>query len=221
MKLVNLLLFVVGAAAGGFAGFAFGKAYAEKKFNESLEAENAIKDRYKRILNGVYGVKNAEDEEKALGRESGIQSPEERRTAKEYLKEDTPEPVNYSKMYKREEDDQDEDEDHVQTEEEAEEEIMFNEHRKNMDRPPRIISQEDYSNLPAHIENTVLTFYAYDEILCDEHDEPIDCPEIFIGDALTKYGFIDNDEAVIFVMNYAMDTCFEVSKVKMSYTDSH
>lgn len=105
--------------------------------------------------------------------------------------------------------------------EESEEEKAFDEHRKNMNKPPKIISADAYSNLSASIEQEILYFYAYDETLCDENEEPVEEPERLIGDALTKYGFIDNDERIIFVMNYATDTCYEIQKLDQSWTDSH
>lgn len=101
------------------------------------------------------------------------------------------------------------------------EEEIFDEHQKNKDRPPKIISAETYSSLPGYIDQTILYFYAYDEVLCDENEEAVEEPERLIGDALTKYGFVDNDERIIFVMNYAIDTCYEIQKVDASWTDSH
>lgn len=103
----------------------------------------------------------------------------------------------------------------------SEEEQVFDEHQKSKNKPPKIISVETWQNLPAHIEQDVLYFYAYDEVLCDENEEMIDEPGLLIGDALTKYGFVDSDERTIFVMNYATDTCYEVQKVDASWSDTH
>lgn len=101
------------------------------------------------------------------------------------------------------------------------EEQAFDEHQKNKNKQPKIISAEAYSNLPASIDQEVLYFYASDETLCDDNEEPVEEPERLIGDALTKYGFIDNDERIIFVMNYSLDTCYEIQKVDASWSDSH
>lgn len=101
------------------------------------------------------------------------------------------------------------------------EEEIFDNYQKNKNKPPKIISAEDYSNLPAHIDQEVLYFYAYDEMLTDDEEEPVEDPAILIGDALTKYGFADNDEQIIFVMNYATETCYEIQKVDASWTDTH
>lgn len=104
---------------------------------------------------------------------------------------------------------------------EVSEEQAFEEHRKNMNKPPKIISAEAYSNLPAHIDQQVMYFYSYDEVLCDENEGMIDDPNLLVGDALTKYDFADSDERCIFVMNYATDTCYEIQKIDASWTDTH
>lgn len=103
------------------------------------------------------------------------------------------------------------------------EEEAFDDHQRNKNKPPKIISAEAYGGLPAHIEKKVLYLYAYDETVVDEDndDEPLTEPERLIGDALTKYGFIDNDERIIFVMNYALDTCYEIQKIDVSWSDTH
>lgn len=104
---------------------------------------------------------------------------------------------------------------------EVSEEQAFEEHRKNMNKPPKIISAEAYSNLPAHIDQQAMYFYSYDEVLCDENEEMIDEPGLLVGDALTRYDFADSDERCIFVMNYATDTCYEIQKIDASWTDTH
>lgn len=106
---------------------------------------------------------------------------------------------------------------------ETPEEEAFEEHQKNKNRSPKIISAEVYGGLPAHIEKKVLYLYSYDETVVDEDndDEPLTEPERLIGDALTKYGFIDNEERIIFVMNYALDTCYEIQKIDASWSDTH
>lgn len=101
------------------------------------------------------------------------------------------------------------------------EEDVFDEHQRDRNKPPRIISAEDYSNLPSHIEQEVLYFYVYDEQLCDDEEVPVEEPERLIGDALTKYNFVDSEERVIFVMNYALETCYEIQKLDLSWSDTH
>ena len=104
---------------------------------------------------------------------------------------------------------------------ETPEEEAFGEHQKNKNRPPKIISDEAYGELPAHIDKEVLYFFAQDEMLTDDNEEPIEEPERLVGDALTKYGFNESDEMIIFVMNYSLDTCYEIQKLDSSWTDTH
>lgn len=103
------------------------------------------------------------------------------------------------------------------------EEEAFDDHQRNKNKPPKIISADVYGELPAYIEKKVLYLYAYDETVVDEDndDEPLTEPERLIGDALTKYDFIDNDERIIFVMNYALGTCYEIQKIDASWSDTH
>ena len=104
---------------------------------------------------------------------------------------------------------------------ETPEEEAFEDHQKNKNRPPKIISDEAYGELPAHIDKEVLYFFAQDEMLTDDNEEPVEEPERLIGDALTKYGFNESDEMIIFVMNYSLDTCYEIQKLDSSWTDTH
>lgn len=101
------------------------------------------------------------------------------------------------------------------------EEEAFEEHQKNKNRPPKIISAEAYGELPAYIDKEILYFFAQDEMLTEDNEEPVEEPERLVGDALTKYGFNENDETIIFVMNYTLDTCYEIQKLDSSWTDTH
>ena len=82
------------------------------------------------------------------------------------------------------------------------------EHRKNKNRPPKIISAEAVGELPAYFNHETFLFYPDDQVLTDSDDNEIPDPETYIGDALTKYDFDMNDEKVIFVLNYATTVTF-------------
>lgn len=102
-----------------------------------------------------------------------------------------------------------------------EDEEAFNQHQRTKNKKPKIISAEDYSSLPAHIDQDTLYFYSFDEVLVDDNDDEIEDPALLVEDALTKYNFAESDERVIFVMNYATETCYEIQKVDASWEDSH
>lgn len=170
-------------------------------------------------------------------RPGGRMSDEERDEIKKKLNKNWEGTTNYAGMYRvkngyteeklaegqhpldQGEDGEEDPEDEVLTPEEE----AFDDYQQNKNRPPKIISAEDYEELPAYVEKNVLYLYAYDEMLVDgdNEDEPIDEPERLIGDALTKYDFVDSDERLIFVMNYALNTCYEIQKVDASWSDSH
>lgn len=275
MNIRTLLTFVFGLGIGTGIGIFASKKHFENKYQELYEKDrNDLEKYYEKV--DEYARGNLDDEEdegiNPIGntdRESGPLSSEERKMAKENLKNNKSfKSVNYSGFYKNDEtrnnktairieksdkptsvlDDmeicancrnydpendscalgnEDATADYVcdyfqniHEDNKTPEEEAFDENQKNKGRAPRIISAEAYSNLPAYIENEVLYFYKYDEMLVDENDEPLEA-ERLVGDALTKYGFVDNDESVIFVMNYSIDTCYEIQKVDASWTDSH
>lgn len=275
MNIKTLLTFVFGLGIGAGTGILTSKKYFENKYQELYEKDrDALEKYYERVDQYTRGNLDEDEEDDGVNpvgdRESGVLSSEERKMAKENIKNNKSfKSVNYSGFYKNDEtrnnktaipiekpdkptsilDDmeicancrnydpendscalgnEDATADYVcdyfqniHEDNKTPEEEAFDEHQKNRNKPPRIISAEAYSNLPAYIENEVLYFYKYDEMLVDENDEPVEEPERLVGDALTKYSFVDNDESIIFVMNYSIDTCYEVQKVDSSWTDSH
>lgn len=92
-------------------------------------------------------------------------------------------------------------------------------HRANMHRPPKIISEEALGELPGYIENQTLFYYSLDDTLTDEDDQIIDDPDYLLGDTLDKYNFRESDEKMIFVRNFALDTVYEVQKVDGAFEE--
>ena len=87
---------------------------------------------------------------------------------------------------------------------------------------PHLIKSEDFGVIPGYSTRHML-YYQYNDTLVidDDQDEEVieDFNEIesIIGDALTKYGFRDNDEEIIYVRNDKRDTDYEIEKVFDSY----
>lgn len=94
---------------------------------------------------------------------------------------------------------------------------MFESHQKDRGREPRIISFDKMGELDNSYDNQVLYFYMYDDTVVDEDDNVIDEPHLLLGDCLEKYGFVDNDEKMIFVQNFRLRTVYEVEKVWKSF----
>ncbi len=219
------LLFLL---AGGVIGFFAGRCYYAKKYKDIADKQiSEMEEYYKRVDEYARKPDESEKDDQNESRENGILPKDKRDAMRKDLFNNASrsDSVNYKGMYKNKkevdpaelehpEDDQNDEEDNPEKE-------AFEEHRKNMNKPPRIISAEHASNLPMYIESECLFFYTYDEILCDENEDPIDEPERLIGDSLTKYGFADSNEKTIYVLNYAMDTCYEIQKLDESWTDTH
>lgn len=213
----EVLLFGIGLAIGAVSGILACKEHYKKKYSkyvEELEAYYEEIDCYARVHHDEDNEVNPEEEETPAG---GRMSKKERAEIKEKLNTNWTKTTDYAGMYNKSKDDQNND---AVDEVSAKEEEMFDEKEKNKTKPPRIISAEDYSNLGPGIDQETLWFYTYDEALTDDNNEVIEDPERFVGDALTKYNFIDSDEINIFVMNYELNTCYDIQKVEASWTDS-
>lgn len=246
MNIKNILLFVGGLAVGGAVGVLGTRKYFQDKYQKQYENDHAALEEYYHRAD-EYTRTDHEDEEEfeddginsseVDSRPGGRMSDEERSEIKKKLNKNWEGTTNYAGMYREkngytegklaeaqhpldqgEPGEEDPEDEMITPEEEA-----FDNHQKNKDKSPKIITAEAYEDLPAYVEKKVLYFYSYDEILVDEdnEEEPIDEPERLIGDGLVKYNFIDNDERIIFVMNYSQDTCYEIQKVDASWTDSH
>lgn len=247
MNIKNILTFIVGLTIGGTSGVLGTRKYFQDKYQKIYENDHRQLEEYYHRTDEYKRRSDSEDDEEEY-EDDGINSPneipsrpggrmsaEERAERKKLLNKNWEGTTNYAKMYQEKnnstesklseegspsEGDQNKEDEYV--DDTTQEEEAFDDHRQNMNKPPKIISAEAYSELPAHIEKEVLYFYAYDETLCDENDEePIEEPERLVGDALYKYGFVDSDERIIFVMNYAMDVCYEIQKIDASWTETH
>ena len=249
MDMKSILIFIGGLAVGGAAGVLGTRKYYKEFYQKRYEEDHiALEEYYQRTDEYTRRSDQNEDDE---FEDDGINSPNEmdsrpggrmneaeRASVKEKLKKNWEGTTNYAGMYREkngytetklaegehpldqgEEGEEDPEEDEF--EEVTPEEEAFDEHQRNKNRRPKIISAEDYENLPGHTEKEVLYLYAYDETLTDDNEEAIEEPERLVGDALYKYGFVDSDERLIFVMNYDMDVCYEIQKIDASWTETH
>lgn len=215
----KLLYFLLGLAVGSVPTY----FYMKKKVDVLLDEINDIKD-YNDISN-QYVSETDEDEE--------VNPPLD--DIRDKLNRNYEKTTNYAEMYhkRRESDEELESEHPVDSDEDEEEweddDILTDDqeaaleatkdHQKNKDKPPKIISEEAVADLPTYIDNAILYYYFDDGSLVNEEEEEL-VAEDFIGNALTKYGFDTNNEDKIFVMNYALDTCYEVVKIMGAWKDT-
>ena len=204
------LYFVGGLIFGALAGGVSTYLYMKKKVDE---ANNELNDYLQ-----YNDISEEYDEETEDYEEDEVEvNSDENDDIKEKLELNYEKTTNYAAMYKGSASDYE----HPVDSDEDEEDLALEatiEHRKNMTKKPKIISAEAAADLDAYIDHSVLLYYVEDEVLATENDEEITDPETFIGDALTKYGFIDNeDEEIIYVMNYELDTCYEIQKMEGTF----
>lgn len=220
------LYFVAGMVIGAVSGAFAYKKYAEyKRLKQDddifMDEYEDIADAYKRHDQDFQSEVNPEDGN--CKREDGVLPKEEREEIKEKLKRNWDKTTNYASMYNGDHPmDSDEDEENPLTEEEeqAVEDALDAtvDHINNAGKKPKIISYDAVADLPSYIDQENLFYYKVDDILANESEEVLDV-ETFVGDALDKYGFRDNDEREIYVMNFALDTCYTVTKVDGSLSD--
>lgn len=204
--IVNSLCFGTGVAAG----IIFTSIYWKKKMDKILAEELD----YIRPNSDEFSEPGVEVNPP---RADGPLSEEDRNEIREKLVRNFEQTSSYATMYKdaaEEEHPVDSDED-----DDVEDELdrINEEHRENFNKPPKIISAEEFSNLPPQFETDALYFYHYDDVLVDDEDDEIDDPGVLIGDCLDKYGFRDSDEEIIFVINYRIDKAFEIHRVMGSW----
>lgn len=229
MRGKGLVLFVSGLVTGALGGIFGAKVYYQKKLEKNL-------DQYQKDLEEYYGrtdeyvrdssADRAEEapsgEEKESNRVDGPLSNNQRREIREKLLRNQRETTNYAGMYRKDgtdisEEDEELDDQESEEEEPTPEELAGEDHARNREREPRIISAEKLGEIPSYYENQTLFYYLYDDTLTEEEGEVVEDPYLLVGDCLDKYGFRENDEMLILVQNFALDTIYEVQKVRASY----
>lgn len=226
-KMNKWLYFVSGLVLGAISGAVGYRTYRyykdRKEFEDHFDEYEDISEEYLRSSDEVNPETNT-------GRENGSISSQERDEIRRKLQTNHSMTTNYAEMYKEHPVDSDEDEDSEEPGDEyfedSDEEEVLNEaemnatleHAKNKNKPPKIISYDAVVDLPEYIEQCDLFYYSGDGVLTNEGEEELD-PETFIGDALYKYNFANNDETEIYVMNYQFDTCYCVTKVNSFFSD--
>lgn len=83
---------------------------------------------------------------------------------------------------------------------------------------PYVISYDEFTENPEHHEQITITYYARDNILADESDQPIDNTEYVVGDDnLTRFGHGSSDPMVVYIRNEKISTDFEIIHSESSY----
>ena len=87
---------------------------------------------------------------------------------------------------------------------------------------PRTISASEMINQNQWYSKVTLTYYAGDDILADDQDEPIEDPMDIIGEHFKEFFGMNEDEPdIIYVRNDDRESDYEVAKVETSYKDRY
>lgn len=91
--------------------------------------------------------------------------------------------------------------------------------KSSVKRRPRLIKEEEVGSLSGYYTET-LKYYSYDDALVTDANEELFDQDYYVGDALTKYGFKDDDsQRDIYVRNYALGIDYEIIKVLASFAE--
>lgn len=105
----------------------------------------------------------------------------------------------------------------------AEDDFDYAEEQKVRDEDPSlpyVISFEEYMENDQEHEQVSLTFFAGDDVLTDEKDQPIDDVEHTIGEmSLTRFGHGSKDSKIVYVRNDKIDLDFEVILSQGKYAE--
>lgn len=206
--------FLAGAAVVGIAeGLYFRKKFREivKELTENVSAELA--DKYIR----------KDDEEKELQEDLvEIANSRAKVTRADIPGQSEESHTDYRGMYKYENDEFEDgkklaEELEEEEKEETPEEEADNWHDKNKDRKPEIMSLEATGELPPFVDGCTLFIYTDNEIVTDEDGVVMEDYERLLGDCLEESQFIYTDDQQMFVMNYELDTLYDIQKVWGAY----
>jgi hypothetical protein len=87
---------------------------------------------------------------------------------------------------------------------------------EEVEKPISIVSMAEFANND-ELESITLNYYD-DDVVTDEHDNPIEHPEQILGDeALVSFGTMSEDEDVVYVKNLPKRAMYEVVRTNKNY----
>lgn len=93
------------------------------------------------------------------------------------------------------------------------------------DKPPTVISLQEYIELDSFIDRVTMRYYSQDDVLVDDKDMIVDDISHTIGDrALTMFGdeaaeLSNGDPDAVYVVNGPMNLAVEVVRLNQAYSD--
>lgn len=96
---------------------------------------------------------------------------------------------------------------------------LENEMKNRTEEEPYIINHDEYMSSDSDYEQTTLTYYAGDEVLVDDKDEPIQIVEDVIRVSNMRFGYGSGDPNTVFIRNDRLSLDFEVVKSEGKYAE--
>lgn len=84
---------------------------------------------------------------------------------------------------------------------------------------PYIIHQDEFSNKESGYVHTTYTYYAADDVLCDEDNRPLPHADIVVGRNNLRFGHGADDIDVVFVRNDKLEIEMEICRSPKSYEE--
>jgi len=230
-----LAIFAAGAISGSGITYILVKKKFEKKADDEIAEMKEYYDHHALTYEELVKRGHIADEPKEEKKDEDIpqsyqsSAPKEGKLVRGGVKKAVP--IDYTVFYRPEDDTDPAESEHPrdddeETQKEYQGSVLTKEHQQAKHREPRIIKHSDFGSEP-HYTTQTLIYYTEDDILTlgeDQSEEEVadfDEIESMIGDALTKYGFIDNDEDHIYVRNDQRCCDYEIVKVFGSFYDGH
>lgn len=218
MNLKGVVIFTLGAVAGGLATTLFWrekyrqkyKKEADDKVASMLEYVNRLREKEKNSGLSSQRQYTAQDSELGPDISEGGERPKRR---------DPRVRVNYHDYYPQTNDAEDalaeseypREDDELTGDERHENKVkMKNENKER----PRLVSASSFETEYIWFDKATLLYFTDDDMLVfEENNEPVDDEDQIVGDCLERFDFKTNNEKVVYVRNFARGTNYEVYKV--------
>ena len=224
----NLIIFTIGAAVGATAAAFYVKNQCEKRSEDKIASMREYVRKLEAQIIGVYSGENSENPPEEDSETESVPTNSQKNSKRDHKNREEDE--NYHKYqapyaYKVKNIHDDEDEEGEIGDYEAAVEASKNQLAyerslvANSKNKPRLIRADEFDEAEfEHHDKVCLEFYTEDCILYNpEEDEIITDPHSIIGDSLEKFGFISNDEPVIYVRNISRGSDYEITKIFDAY----
>lgn len=83
---------------------------------------------------------------------------------------------------------------------------------------PYVIDSEEFEDAELDFSQNTLTYYAGDNVLTDESDQPVNIGQI-VGESNLQFGIGSGDKNIVYVRNHRLEVDFEICKDPGYYTE--